>query len=108
MLHAVCVIGDVQIHVVDQAGDPVHVLGADAHQVHVVAHGAVDGPGIDVDKAQRFGQAAGHGGLPRAGGAVDGNGTVLHGKISFPSFLAAPRPAAWAVAQAICRLKPPV
>ena len=77
VLHAVLPL-DLNVHVVDAALDAVPVLGADAHEAHVVAHGAVDRAGVDIMIAQLTGQALCDGALPGAAGAVDGNADVVH------------------------------
>ena len=110
MLETVGVVLDGNIHIANETGDAVGVLGADAVEVHMVAHGPVDGPGVHIDKAQILGHSPGHGAFAAAGGAVDGNGVVAFRCHVFSSLLvpAAARPAARPVAQAICKLKPPV
>ena len=73
------------------------------------AHGAVDGPGVHVQKPQRLRQGLGQGRLPGPGGAVDGDTSMSQVSSSSPSARsAAASPAARPVDQAICRLKPPV
>ena len=77
MLNPVVLVVNLDIHVVDAALNAVPVLGADAHEAHVVAHGAVDGPGVHVEIAQLPGHPPSDGALPRPGRAVNGDGNKL-------------------------------
>ena len=106
MLHAVR-IADVDVDLVDQTADPVLILRADAHEAHVIADRAVDRAGVNIEIAQCLRAGA----LARARGPVDGDGNEFAHVASSGdenSFAAADRPASLPVAQAICRLKPPV
>ena len=51
----------------------VHILGADAQQVHKVRNGTVNGTGIHIVKAQFLCQSLGHGGFACTGRAVNCN-----------------------------------
>ena len=88
-------------------------MAVDALPVGGETHRAVDRTGIHIKKAEFGRRAASERAFARAGGTVDRD-RVMSVQVDSPYldlyYSAAPiaQPAAWPVAQAICRLKPPV
>ena len=77
MLQSRFIIAKLQIDIVQEPLDPVPVLGANAHQGHMVTHRAVNRPGIHILEAQLPGHLSGHGTLSRACGAIHSHAVNL-------------------------------
>ena len=73
MLHTVF-IANIDIDLVNQARNAVLILRTNAHETHIIADGAVNCTGIDVQIAQFLRAGSGHSAFSGSCRAVDGDG----------------------------------
>ena len=98
------------IHLAQDLLHRLGVAGVHASALDRQSHRAINGPGVHIEISHLLGQSPGQGGFPRPRRAVDGYAVILH--CAAPSFFSKYSVTAWPatqpVAQAICRLNPPV